>query len=244
MYLGQNLQHLRRTNGNMTQESLAQRMGVSRQTVSKWESGESTPELSKLIELCDIFSCSMDTLLRDDMSARSSIYQPVRIERIAPLRYVSYTVISKNPEEDAQTSLVTWATGCGLHRLCPTYIGWDFPYISQEQKHRFGFHGYTAAVILPDGFEPDQPGPEILQQPEADYAVMTIQEPFVQPFDRIPRAYGLILESLRSGSFRKVHHQGVIPCFERVYQKDGVTCMDVYIHCTSSEKPGITTSFT
>ncbi len=243
MHLGQNLQHLRKTNDNMTQEGLAQRMGVSRQTVSKWESGESVPEISKLIELCGIFSCSLDALLREDMTLQSSIYMPVRIERIASFRYASYTVISKRPEDDAQASLVAWATDCGLHRLCPTYIGWDFPYISQEQKHRFGFHGYTAAVILPEDFKTDHPGADLTQQPEADYAVMTILDPFVQPFDRIPRAYGLILEFLRSGSFRKVHHQGIIPCFERVYQKNGITCMDVYIHCASSEKPGITTSF-
>lgn len=41
MFLGTNLQYLRKTNGNMTQERLAERMGVSRQTVSKWESGGS-----------------------------------------------------------------------------------------------------------------------------------------------------------------------------------------------------------
>ena len=218
-------------------------MGVSRQTVSKWESGESTPEVNKLIELCEVFSCSMDTLLRDDMSARNSIYQPVRIERVSPFRYASYTVISKNPEDDAETSLKNWAQRSGLGHLSLTYLGWDFPFISQEQKHRFGFHGYTSAVILPEDFEAGFPGPEILQQPEADYAAMTILDPFVQPFERIPQAYGLILEFLRSGSFQKVHHQGIIPCFERVYQKDGITCMDVYIHCHGAEKPGITTTF-
>lgn len=41
MFFGSNLQYLRRESGNMTQEILAQQMGVSRQTVSKWESGGS-----------------------------------------------------------------------------------------------------------------------------------------------------------------------------------------------------------
>ena len=97
MYLGQNLQHLRRTNGNMTQERLAQRMGVSRQTVSKWESGESAPEIGKLIELCEVFSCTLDALLRENLTARSSIYLPVRLERILPFRYASYTVWMPSP---------------------------------------------------------------------------------------------------------------------------------------------------
>lgn len=244
MNLGKNLQYLRRKNGNMTQEKLAERMGVSRQTVSKWESGESVPEVSKLIELCELFSCTVDALLRDDMSARSRVYLPIRVERIRPFRYASYTVISKNPEDDADACLKAWALRCGLSGLSPTYIGWDFPYISEEQKHRFGFRGYTSAVILPEGFETNQPGACVTDQPEADYAVMTILDPFVQPFDRIPRAYGLILEYLRSGSFKKAYHQGIIPCFERVYQKDGILCMDVYIHCISAETPEITTSFT
>lgn len=41
-------------------------MGVSRQTISKWESRSSHPEMDKLIQLCDIFNCDMDTLMRGD----------------------------------------------------------------------------------------------------------------------------------------------------------------------------------
>lgn len=41
MKLGKNLQALRKINGNLTQEKLAEKMGVSRQTVSKWENGGS-----------------------------------------------------------------------------------------------------------------------------------------------------------------------------------------------------------
>ncbi|MBQ4075485.1 MAG: helix-turn-helix transcriptional regulator [Clostridia bacterium] len=41
MKLGVNLQYLRKIHGNMTQEELAERMSVSRQTISKWETGES-----------------------------------------------------------------------------------------------------------------------------------------------------------------------------------------------------------
>ena len=41
MFLGSNLQYLRKLHGNITQEKLAERMGVSRQTISKWETGVS-----------------------------------------------------------------------------------------------------------------------------------------------------------------------------------------------------------
>lgn len=51
MKLGANLQYLRKLHGSMTQEKLAERMNVSRQTISKWETGDAYPELDKLMEL-------------------------------------------------------------------------------------------------------------------------------------------------------------------------------------------------
>ncbi len=65
---GENLQYYRRRS-NLTQEQLAEQLEVSRQTVSKWEAGTSYAEMEKLLQLCDLFSCSLDTLLRKDASA-------------------------------------------------------------------------------------------------------------------------------------------------------------------------------
>ena len=67
MSFGQNLQFLRKMRNKMTQEELADRLGVSRQTVSKWELDTAYPEMSKVLELCQLFSCSMDQLIREDM---------------------------------------------------------------------------------------------------------------------------------------------------------------------------------
>lgn len=66
MSFGTNLQYLRKKKG-MTQEALAETLDVSRQTVSKWESDGAFPEIDKIIALCDLFSCNMDELIRDDM---------------------------------------------------------------------------------------------------------------------------------------------------------------------------------
>ncbi|MDE7366922.1 MAG: helix-turn-helix domain-containing protein [Lachnospiraceae bacterium] len=54
-----------RTQKNMTQEELAERLGVTRQSVSKWESNGTFPNMNKLLEICDIFQVSLDYLLRD-----------------------------------------------------------------------------------------------------------------------------------------------------------------------------------
>lgn len=51
----------------MSQEQLADRLGVTRQSVSKWESGAAAPELSKLVALSELFHVSVDYLVKDYM---------------------------------------------------------------------------------------------------------------------------------------------------------------------------------
>lgn len=62
-----NLQALR-AERNMTQEQLAMLLGVSRQSVTKWEAERSYPEMDKLLKLCDIFGCSLDDLVKGDLT--------------------------------------------------------------------------------------------------------------------------------------------------------------------------------
>lgn len=66
MALSENLQFLRARQG-VTQEQLAEKLDVSRQSVSKWESGASFPEMETLLKLCDMFHTDMDTLLRGNV---------------------------------------------------------------------------------------------------------------------------------------------------------------------------------
>ena len=63
MPLSDNLQFLRARQG-LTQEQLAEQLDVSRQSVSKWESAASFPEMDTLLKLCDMFHTDLDTLLR------------------------------------------------------------------------------------------------------------------------------------------------------------------------------------
>lgn len=65
-----NLQHLRSTR-NMTQEQLAMMVGVSRQSVTKWEAERAYPEMDKLLKLCQIFDCTLDELVQGDLTARA-----------------------------------------------------------------------------------------------------------------------------------------------------------------------------
>ena len=66
MNFASNLQKLRKRE-NMSQEALAEKLDVTRQSVSKWESGASYPEMDKLISICKIFNVDMDTLVNGDV---------------------------------------------------------------------------------------------------------------------------------------------------------------------------------
>lgn len=244
MNLGKNIQFLRKQQ-KITQEQLAERMSVSRQTVSKWESDEVIPELNKLIDLSDMFACKLDTLIRENLTAYDDIYSEIVIKTVKPFRMGRYVMITPNPEEDVNAYLDTWAQKSGLLEVNPDAkrIGWDFPYISSELQNRFGLRGYVAAYILPDGFEPACPGVEFANQAEADYAVITIYNPFAAAFERIPNAYKRILEYLQANGFKEKPKEDVLSCFEYVYDQNGITCMDVHIHVDSVSKTEAFTNF-
>lgn len=65
MSLGEKLSKLRKDN-NYTQEQLAKILGVSRQSVSKWETDVAYPETDKLIKLVELYNCSMDYLIKEE----------------------------------------------------------------------------------------------------------------------------------------------------------------------------------
>lgn len=62
-----------RKNSNLSQEQLADKLHVSRQSVSKWESGLSYPDMEKIISMCKIFNCSLDELIDDDACGNKKI---------------------------------------------------------------------------------------------------------------------------------------------------------------------------
>lgn len=244
MYLGKNLQLLRRQK-RITQEKLAELMAVSRQTVSKWESDEAIPELPKLLELCDLFSCRLDELVREDMFADDDIFSPVEIRHLGSFRMGRYLIVSPNPENDVQSYVEAWAKRSGLLDFKPDAmrIGWDWPYVSQEQQSRFGLRGYVAAYVLPEGFTANCPGVEIADQDEADYAVITITDPHAASFYRIPKAYKKIMDYLQANGFKERPKENVLSCFEHEYEKNGVHYMDVYIHVDSVTRTESFTNF-
>lgn len=237
MSLGTNIQYLRKLN-KLTQEQFAERMGISRQTVSRWESDEVTPELNKLVEMCGMFSCKLDELVREDISSKDAIYSEVEIRKVPAFKMARYVMISPNPESDVQNYMKNWGQMSGLLAADPEakLIGWDFPFVPQELQTRFGLHGYVAAYVLPDGFQTNCPGVEYAENKEAEYAVITVTEPMIRPFERIPTGYKCIMEFLQANNFKDKISDDIIGCFEHEYEKDGVVYMDIYVHAASVTK--------
>ena len=227
MSFGQNVQFLRRMRNRMTQEALAEKLNVSRQTVSKWELDMAYPEMNKLLELCDLFYCSMDQLVREDICINEEAYSDIRVREVPTFRYIRYAVVSAEPEADAIAHVRSWADALGL--TAPEIIGWDFPVVSPEQTNVFHMHGYAAALILPETVrDEDIPG-EVVCQRAQKYMVITIRNPAAAPFRLIPNAYKVLMTHMQVNGIRHRKDGGVLACFEREYDLEGVPYMDVSI---------------
>lgn len=169
MSLGKNLQFLRKMYHSMTQEELAEKMGVSRQTISKWEMDGAFPEMEKAIALSKLFNCTLDELLKEDMGIGDSAYKNLRVEEMQPFYYVRYPVISKMPEEDATNHMLSWAK------------------------------------------------------------MMEIENPFHNPFSRIPNAYKTLNRFMEVNGLIPDYKRDHISCYEKEYTVGDTTYMDVYI---------------
>lgn len=140
---------------------------------------------------------------------------------------MKYSVISPDPESDAIVHMIKWAEGCGINN--PEIIGWDFPFVSQEQVNVHHMHGYTAACILPAKKDISNNDAQVVYQNSQKYAVITIKDPFSNPFNLIPNAYKTLMTYMQINNIKHKESKEVISCFEKQYVKDGVTYMDVYI---------------
>ena len=85
MILADKIIDLRKKNG-WSQEDLAAQLGVSRQSISKWEGAQSVPDMNRILKLSEIFGVSTDYLLKDEISAPEYVEA---VETVSGLRSVS-----------------------------------------------------------------------------------------------------------------------------------------------------------
>lgn len=84
MNLGEQIQQLRKYK-KMSQESLAKKVGVSRQSISKWETGVAYPEMKHIMKLCSIFHCKITDLIHGQLNDLNEINDDIK-ENIVKLK--------------------------------------------------------------------------------------------------------------------------------------------------------------
>ncbi len=160
-----------------------------------------------------------------------NVYSEISLTTVERFRLARYVVISPNPEEDVMGYMERWAKNSGLldyPGYSPRQIGWDFPFVTDEQREKFGLRGYVSAYIIPEEFKPSCCGAELAYQETDQYAKITVTEPFTNPFEKIGGAYGKINEFAKERHITAKSYENR-NCMEEVFVKDGVTYMDVYV---------------
>lgn len=80
-----------RQNNNISQESLAEQLGVSRQTVSSWETGKSYPDIVSVIKMSDIFNISLDKMLKEDKNLVNNIQE--KMDTVKSNKSIVFTIL-------------------------------------------------------------------------------------------------------------------------------------------------------
>ena len=106
MEIGKKIMELRKKNG-FSQEELAELVGVARQTISKWELGETSPDLKQAKELSKIFKVSLDDLTDNDTTVFSRYIRVIDLHNDLNLAYFFNRKLEKS-YKNAQSSFHKW----------------------------------------------------------------------------------------------------------------------------------------
>ena len=165
MEIGKNIMNLRKKNG-LSQEELAGKIGVARQTISKWELGETSPDLKQSKELSKIFNVSLDELTNNDIK-EVLVEKTSNTEKLAgiilnllkfivvfiivvPILLIALRVIVKNIHEKDAGRLMEVSIECTLNN--ETY-GYNFVYYETTGEIKYaGGDGYLANIVEMEKF--------------------------------------------------------------------------------------------
>ena len=159
MEIGKKIMELRKKNG-FSQEELADKVGVTRQTISKWELGETSPDLKQAKELSKIFKVSLDELVDNDIE-NILIEKTSNTEKLAglilkllrflivfiivlPILVILLNIVVKNNRENNSGRFVKTSIECTLHNKNYYY---EFEYFQETgQIKNAGGDGYLANI--------------------------------------------------------------------------------------------------
>lgn len=144
MTLGEKIQQMRKAAG-ISQEQLAEQLDVSRQSISKWECNDAVPEINKIVLLSDLFSVSMDELLKDSSSQN-------RNETDGKKSASTLEEITKINAANRQTNTGFKTIVVGLVMLVLEYM--FLPIFGSIQKAHVNGQGFYSDFIKYAGMQP------------------------------------------------------------------------------------------
>lgn len=165
MEIGKKIMDLRKKNG-LSQEELAEKVGVARQTISKWELGETSPDLKQSKELSKIFNVSLDELVDNDIK-NILVEKTSNTEKlagiilkllkfmiifiiVAPILLVLLRVVFKNIHEANSGRLMNISIECSLNN--ETY-GYEYVYYETTGEIKeAGGDGYLINITDADRY--------------------------------------------------------------------------------------------
>lgn len=165
MEIGKKIMDLRKKNG-LSQEELAEKVGVARQTISKWELGETSPDLKQAKELSNIFNVSLDELTNNDIKD-VLVEKTSNTEKLAglilklikfiaifiivlPILLITLRIIFKNINEKNSGRLMNVSINCTLHNES---YGYEFNfYETTGVIKEAGGDGYLANITNVDKY--------------------------------------------------------------------------------------------
>ena len=160
MEIGKKIMNLRKKSG-LSQEELAEKIGVARQTISKWELGETSPDLKQAKELSKIFNVSLDELTNNDIK-NILVEKTSNTEKLAgiilklmkfivvfvifmPILLIILRIIFKNIHENNSGRLMNASIECVLHDETYSY---EFVYYETTGEIReAGGDSYLSNII-------------------------------------------------------------------------------------------------
>lgn len=151
-----------RTNIGMSQEKLAEKIGVSRQTISKWETNQSTPDFDKILPLCEVLGITTEELIKGEKEVKNSELEEIKQENekakkeymqkrnkkkaivlsVSIFLYCIATfalpyMVEVLRYEDAHAVMI-WATLCTIATVIIIYFFVAYPNIYKEDKEKKG----------------------------------------------------------------------------------------------------------
>lgn len=152
MILADKIIYIRKKAG-LSQEELAEKMGVSRQAVSKWESAQSVPDIGKILQLSRIFDVSTDYLLKDEIEEKNSREYPAP-EKKGNLTESSMRRVSKEEavrflevKEETSKKIADAVFLCILSPVCLIILGGLSEY-GRHMKVSENFAGAVGIIVL------------------------------------------------------------------------------------------------